>query len=758
MIKKNFEHALIEARDLFLSGKFASSYKILIKLEHGGYGSCFGALLLSQIFLRKGALYHAKFYVEKALADKEFEGDALATKVEILLRQGNIFDAKKSFAEYLASSQAVDIVKEIMQERINLAAGDFETALVNIAEVSVSNRNFRLAREVFSMGFEMLRACGDRSRYQDLLDGLGLSDAREDHSMLEPLNPPHKTIDIIIPVYNALIDLKSCLESIERWREPCQNKLILVDDFSDDDTRQFLKAYMEDHQNIVLIRNEVNLGFTRSVIKGIEASTSPYFLLLNSDTIVMPGWLSGLWCALASDIDAALAGPLSNNAFCQSLVQPDFDWVAIDAGDLLPQKIGSLVKAYGKRHYPRLPFLSGFCLLVERAAYNACGGLDEVRYPFGYWEVQDLALKLIDMGRYGVVADDVYVHHRSGGSSNQEKRARHISDGLRELASSYGSIRVLSAEEVSRSNAVILDMIMVVSEFIDKSHREVIKEDIAISAPIPRAQAPRVWLTIENSDFLNKDVCIFAAYAPDGVLPTLTQSYLRAFRENGFTLVVSLACCDLNVIIDPSWSECADFILMRENSGFDFGSWADVLHDLPGLWGAHRLLFANDSVIPVKSVDKTLQDVRLSDAGFFAMTDCYLGEYHAQSYFFGWAGTNVQSPALKGFWDDVEYFSTKAEVISTYEKKIIHLSECLPNSTTQILFPLVGILGQAAVLLEEFSITHQGWRALLESGFPFVKSQLLLEGEDIISDVAERSEVSLGELLTHAEIIRFNRS
>lgn len=62
------------------------------------------------------------------------------------------------------------------------------------------------------------------------------------------------------------------------------------------------------------------------------------------------------------------------------------------------------------------------------------------------------------------------------------------------------------------------------------------------------------------------------------------------------------------------------------------------------------------------------------------------------------------------------------------------------------------------MLLEEFSITHLGWRALLESGFPFVKSQLLLEGEDIISDVAERSEVSLGELLTHAEIIRFNRS
>ncbi|PWL24441.1 MAG: hypothetical protein DCO95_18930 [Roseivirga sp. XM-24bin3] len=762
MVKMNVtreeaENSLAQARASFFSGQLESSYRILKRLEHSGYEACFVALLLSQIFLKKGGLQNAKIYAEKALTDKRFEGDALATLVEILLRQGNIADAKDVFKKYGASEGAVEKLRALLEERINLAEGQYESAIVNISELVVMDRNFLLAREACRMGHEMFRTHENPARYCEFIDALGLNITREDHRSSQIIEPPQGVIDIIIPIYNGLSDLKACLKSLEAWREPCQGKIILVDDCSNEETKEFLHDYSKSQTNSIIIRNTVNLGFTRSVEKGIEASSEPYFLLLNSDTIVTPGWLSGLWRALAFDTDAALAGPFSNNAFCQSLLPPEYDWSANELDDLTPQRLACLVRAHGKRCYPRIPFLSGFCLLVEREAYKASGGLDSANYPFGYWEVQDLSLKLLDMGRYGVLADDVYVHHRSGGSSDNSRRERLISDGLRKLASSYGAVRVLAAEEISQSNVVVQEMISTVRSFLDERRREATKHFTVENTSSLNGQASRTWLKIGNIEFSGNNVCIFAAYAPDGALSELTQDYLKALRSNGLRLIVSLACRNIDVVVDPKWLEYADDVLIRENSGFDFGSWADVLRDRPALWQADRLLFANDSVVPIKKINNVLQTVRLTSAGFFAMTDCFLDGYHAQSYFFGWTGANIKSSVLKAFWEGIDYCSTKAEVISQYEKKIIHLSKLLPDATTHIFFATTDILGPSAAFLEEFSITHTGWRALLENGCPFVKSRLLSAGSDVISDLSEYTETSLGALLTHAETVRFDR-
>jgi GT2 family glycosyltransferase len=54
--------------------------------------------------------------------------------------------------------------------------------------------------------------------------------------------------------------------------------------------------------------------------------------------------------------------------------------------------------------------LSGFCLLLTRAVYEAIGGLDE-RFGMGFFDDDDLALRARRAGFELAVAHDLFVHH-----------------------------------------------------------------------------------------------------------------------------------------------------------------------------------------------------------------------------------------------------------------------------------------------------------------------------------------------------------
>ncbi len=54
--------------------------------------------------------------------------------------------------------------------------------------------------------------------------------------------------------------------------------------------------------------------------------------------------------------------------------------------------------------------LSGFCLLMKRAVYEAVGGLDE-QFGLGLWDDDDLAERARRAGFELAVAHDLFVHH-----------------------------------------------------------------------------------------------------------------------------------------------------------------------------------------------------------------------------------------------------------------------------------------------------------------------------------------------------------
>jgi O-antigen biosynthesis protein len=133
---------------------------------------------------------------------------------------------------------------------------------------------------------------------------------------LEPLTSV--PIDIVVCVHNALEDVRLCLESA--WASLLPNhRIIVVNDCSSEDTTAYLRDFSASREQITLLENDNNLGYTRSANRGLAAGTADFRILLNSDTIVSPNWALKLLDAANRSARIGIVGPLSNAAGAQSI-------------------------------------------------------------------------------------------------------------------------------------------------------------------------------------------------------------------------------------------------------------------------------------------------------------------------------------------------------------------------------------------------------------------------------------------------------
>ena len=87
---------------------------------------------------------------------------------------------------------------------------------------------------------------------------------------------------IVIPNYNGIKYIEACLDSVFAGTQT-DIEVIVVDNASTDGSLEIIK---EKFPQIKLIENTINTGFCKAVNQGILASTTPYVILLNNDTVV----------------------------------------------------------------------------------------------------------------------------------------------------------------------------------------------------------------------------------------------------------------------------------------------------------------------------------------------------------------------------------------------------------------------------------------------------------------------------------------
>lgn len=246
-----------------------------------------------------------------------------------------------------------------------------------------------------------------------------------------------ETIDIVVPVYNALEDVKLCLQSLARHTDGFKVRVLVVNDGSDEATSQWLQAYCSGNTLFQLIEHPVNRGYTRAVNTGLRASTADYVITQNSDTIVSAGWLKGMVRCMRSDPRIGIVGPLSNAATWQNVPNLRDKSGSFAVNDLpnghSVETMAQLVASVSNQHYPRTSFLNGFCFMIRRAVIDQVGFMDEENFPIGYGEENDYCIRTTDAGYDLAIADDVYIFHAKSKSFGHERRKLLSEEGTQSI-------------------------------------------------------------------------------------------------------------------------------------------------------------------------------------------------------------------------------------------------------------------------------------------------------------------------------------
>ena len=107
------------------------------------------------------------------------------------------------------------------------------------------------------------------------------------------MNPFNIFISIIIAARNEEENIITLLKSIENQDLPSENfEVIIIDDFSSDNTYQITKTFCEKHKNFNIHKLSKNYGKKNAIKKAISISKGELIITTDADCIVPETWLS----------------------------------------------------------------------------------------------------------------------------------------------------------------------------------------------------------------------------------------------------------------------------------------------------------------------------------------------------------------------------------------------------------------------------------------------------------------------------------
>lgn len=323
----------------------------------------------------------------------------------------------------------------------------------------------------------------------------GINEGRSPKQVEIKLSDCAIRIDIVLPVYNALSDVKNCVLSLKDKQDGYAVRVIIVNDGSEEETTNWLREFCSNNSLFELHEHSVNKGYTQAVNTGLRASNAPYVITQNSDTIVTNGWLRGLVRCINSSVRIGIAGPLSNAASWQNVpnLYDENRHFAVNSIPLnmTPDEMAAIVSQASKRTYPKLPFVNGFCFMIKREVIDRIGIMDEKNFPIGYGEENDFCIRAADAGYELAIADDTYVYHAKSKSFGHSRRALLSKQGTEALNKKHGAEKfrslvklVQNTEALDRVRNNISEKLLENSDFANQTSTGMMSMRILFLLPV----------------------------------------------------------------------------------------------------------------------------------------------------------------------------------------------------------------------------------------------------------------------------------
>jgi len=235
---------------------------------------------------------------------------------------------------------------------------------------------------------------------------------------------------------------------------------------------------------------------------------------------------------------------------------------------------------------------------------------------------------------------------------------------------------------------------------------------------------------------MSKKLCLFAHFDRDDRVAPYVTRYVKAIAAIGFEVVFISASKPNESELAPLREVCSD-IMLRQNCGHDFGSWADGFRrykqHLEG-----ELLLANDSVYgPIGDLGLAVDRLRALNAGMAGFVESAAHVPHLQSWFLLVRPNVYNSAAFQDVLLQDFTGRTKADIVKSGE---IGLSAAVRDMG----FRIAGLFSDVNFVFagHPFNPTMLLWRELIEkAGCPFIKIELLRDNPCRIPGLAKWRKV-----------------
>lgn len=234
----------------------------------------------------------------------------------------------------------------------------------------------------------------------------------------------HKTlslsITVIVPIYNGYEHVSKLLPTLVK-NTPQNVTIIIIDDASTDEKiKEFIKLQKK-NERIIVLENEINMGFVKTVNKAMSMVDSDIAVLLNSDTMVPPFWIERLIYPFEESELIAAATPFTNAAWLYAFpdVHNDNSLIfEVEQYDRVFSKITSMNTKQNKAFSA-----NGFCMAINMKCWQKVGEFDSV-FELGYGEEVDWCCRAKKMGYELRLIPNLFVPHYHGGSFDSETRKK----------------------------------------------------------------------------------------------------------------------------------------------------------------------------------------------------------------------------------------------------------------------------------------------------------------------------------------------
>ncbi|AMC12016.1 hypothetical protein Lupro_12425 [Lutibacter profundi] len=230
-------------------------------------------------------------------------------------------------------------------------------------------------------------------------------------------------LSVIIVNYNVQYFLEQCLLSVQAASTNLDVEIIVVDNNSTDES---CKLVSEKFAKVHLIKNKINLGFSKANNQGVEIAEGEFILILNPDTVVAEDTFTQILSFAKTKQNLGILGV--------KLID--------GSGSFLPESkrgiptprvafnklFGISSKQTGKYYATHLnedetgvvDILVGAFMLLKRTVFNEVNGFDTAYFMYG--EDIDLSYKILKKGYQNYYFSKTQVIHYKGESTRRDTK------------------------------------------------------------------------------------------------------------------------------------------------------------------------------------------------------------------------------------------------------------------------------------------------------------------------------------------------